>query len=319
MADVKNLEQPKPVFKRLPLTPEGKLIKNMFNLKSPRRLVIVKYPKSGSTLSLCDVPKILIADSEEGTDYFQPSNVANLIDKEVEGKFIKTNKYGFIPQTIFDMVDELSIANKMDKYWVMYNDMRNERDQKVKEKKYHDVIAFINAMPFPIMAIDTITSILKLSNTAALHEYNKGVSTPKEDIKRVDEYGGVQYIRRKFDEIKAFIEQNAAPFLQYHGHVASRKKVMKKNEEDVNALDIALDGILSTIFTANADAVATFYRDAKGCYLDFSKKDETDLGSRPSHLGGKKITIASIVTDEQLLKGIRPTTNWAEIYPEIKF
>lgn len=306
-------------YKRLPLTPEGKLIKNMFNLASPKRLVIVKYPKSGSTLSLCDQPKILVADSEDGADYFEASNVAKMIDPLVADKFISTRKYGYLPQTIFDIIDELSTANKMEKYWELYNNLRNERDIPVKEKKYHELVEFINTMPFPIVAIDTITSLVKISNSAALHEYNQGVKTPKEDIKRVDEYGGVQYIRRKFDEIKTFIEQNAAPFIQYHGHVGQRKRILKKNDDDVNALDIALDGILSTIFTANSEAVASFYRDKGGCWLDFSKKDETDLGSRPTHISNKKIKIAELLTDDQLAKNVRPKTYWDVIYPEIKF
>lgn len=311
----------KPQFKRLPLDSDGKLIKNEFDLKSPRKLVIVKYPKSGSTLSLCDVPKILIADAEEGTTYFKPSNISNLIDESVKDKFVSTTKYGYIPQTIFDLIDELNTANNMSTYWNMYTSMKNERDPKEKGKKYNDLIVFINTMPFPILAIDTVTSILNLSNDAALYEYNLGVkeSSQKENIKRVDEYGGTQYIRRKFDEVKAFIEQNAAPFIQYHGHVASRKKILKKNEEDVTALDIALDGVMSTIFTGRADAVATFYRDKSGCWLDFSKKDETDLGSRPIHISNKKLLIADLLKDEDLAKGIRPKTYWQSVYPEIQF
>jgi hypothetical protein len=321
MAEQKAVEAPKPSFKRLPLTPEGKLIKNMFNLKSPRRMVIVKYPKSGGTLALCDVPKIVIGDAEEGTDYFEPSNYVDFKDRSVEGQFISTKKYGWIPKVIFECVDELNTANRMSRYWELYTDLKAERDLKIKEKKYHDLIAFINEMPFPILAVDTLTSILKLSNQAALYEYNLGVkeSSQREDIHKVDEYSGAKYVRQKFDEVKTFIEQNAAPFIQYHGHVASRKKVMKKNEEDINALDIALEGTMSTILTANADAVATLYRDKEGCWLDFSKKDETDLGSRPGHLGGKKIKIAELLTDEQLLNKVRPKSYWAAIYPEIKF
>jgi hypothetical protein len=315
------VQEQNPQFKRIPLNSKGELIKNSFGLKSPRRLVVVKYPKSGSTLSICDVPKILIADSEAGTDYFTPNNVASLIDDTVKDKFVSTKKYGYVPQTIFDLVDELSTANNMDVYWNMYTSMKNERDLVEKEKKYNDLVAFINTMPFPILAIDTITSIVGLSNQAALWEYNLGVkeSSQKEDIKRADEYGGVQYIRRKFDEIKAFIEQNAAPFIQYHGHVATRKKVLKKSEEDVTALDIALDGIMSTIFTARADAVATFYRDDKGCWLDFSKRDETDLGSRSLHVSNRKLLIAKIMKDEDLANGKRPETFWHDVYPEIQF
>jgi hypothetical protein len=302
-------------FKRLPLNEKGELIKNGWGLKSPRNLVIVKYPKSGATLSLCNVPKILIADSERGTEYFKPDNVASLMDETVSNQFKSTKKYGFIPQTIFDLVDELGTANKMDEYWKALTELENERDIKKKEVLYNALVERINEMPFPILAVDTITSLVAISNEAALYEYNQNVKTPKYDIKKVDEYGGSQYIRRKFSEIKKFIEQNAAPFIQYHGHVASRKKVLKKDDEDVNALDIALDGILSTIFTSQSDAVCTFYRDDKGCFLDFLKKDETDLGSRPKHLSNKKIKIADIMKDGDEF----PKTYWEQIYPEVKF
>ncbi len=302
-------------FKRLPLNEKGELIKNGWGLKSPRNLVIVKYPKSGSTLSLCNVPKILIADTEKGTEYFKPNNVAMLLDASISDKFIFTKKYGYIPQTIFDLVDELSKANKMDDYWQTCTSLENERDYTKKEILYNELIEKVNLMPFPILAIDTITSLVALSNDAALHEYNQNVKMPKYDIKKVDEYGGTQYIRRKFSEIKKFIEQNAAPFIQYHGHIASRKKVLKKDDEDVTALDIALDGVLSIIFTSQSDAVCTFFRDDKGCYLDFLKKDETDLGSRPIHLSNKKIKIADILKDAELF----PKTYWSEIYPEILF
>lgn len=302
-------------FKRLPLNDKGELIKNGWGLKSPRNLVIVKYPKSGATLSLCNVPKTLIADTEKGTEYFKPNNVTMLLDESVNDKFVSTKKYGFIPQTIFDLVDELKAANKMPEYWEAYAELENERDFSKKEELYNALIERINAMPFPILAIDTITSLVAISNEAALYEYNQNIKIPKYDIKRVDEYGGTQYIRRKFSEIKKFIEQNAAPFIQYHGHVATRKKVLKKGDEDVTALDIALDGVLSTIFTSQSDAVCTFYRDEKGCFLDFLKKDETDLGSRPAHLSNKKIKIADILKDNETF----PKTYWDEIYPEIKF
>lgn len=303
-------------FKRLPLTADGKLIKNGWGIKSPRNLVVVKYPKSGSTLSLCNIPKIIIADSELGTQYFKPDNVANLLDESVADSFVKTNKYGNIPQTIFDLVDELKYANNMTEYWKKYNTLESERDLKQKEILYNELMEFINKMPFPILAIDTITSIVKLSNSAALYEYNIGVkeTSKKHDIKRVDEYGGVQYIRRKFNEIKSFIEQNSAPFIQFHGHVSTRKKVLTKSEEDITALDIALDGILSTIFTAQADAVCTFYRDEKGCWLDFLKKEESDLGSRPLHLSNKKIKIADILKENEIF----PKTYWESVYPELQ-
>lgn len=304
-------------YKRLPLTNDGKLIESGFKLKSPRNLIIVKYPKSGGTLSMCDVPKILILDAEDGTDYFTARNVSKLIDKKLAGEFVFLKKYGYIPKTIFEVVDELNTANNMEAYWDKYNELENERDFSKKEGIYNEVLAMINAMPFPIVAIDTITSITDLSNQAALYEYNQGVkeSSQKVDIKRADEYGGVQYIRRKFSEIKRFIEENAAPFIQYHGHVAFKKQTLKKNEEQMTALDIALEGLLSYSFTAKADAVCSMYRDKDGVWMDFNKQQETDLGSRPQHLANKKIKIADIMKPGETL----PKNYWSTIYPEVNF
>lgn len=311
----------KRTYNRLPLNEKGELIKNNFGILSPRNMVIVKYPKSGSTFTMCDVPKFLIADSEGGTNYFKPNNKVLLFDEEVKNQFVKTTSYGYIPKAIFDLVDELYHVNKMEQFFKLKNELEKERDPKKGEYLYNQIKELINHIPFPIFALDTITSTTDLSNDAALYEWKKNFpnAKDKETIKKVDDFGGVQYIRRKFAEIKSFIENNAAPFIQYHGHVGTRKKTLKKNDEDINALDIALDGVQSIIFTSKADSVATFYRDAKGCWLDFGKKEETDLGTRPTHLANAKIKIADILSDEDIRAGKRPKTYWSIIYPEIDF
>lgn len=320
MTETKEQVKVEPKFKRLPITDDGELIDlGNIRIKSPRNLVIVKYPKSGSTLSICNVDKFLIMDTENGTEDFSVNNKVNLLDKSVEGKFelTRNGKYGYIPKALFDVVTELYHANNMAEYWKLKNLFDMERNLTTKQTMYEEIVTLINKMPFPILCVDTITSILELSNQAALYEYNLTVKpeSRKLDIKRIDDWGGTYKIRNKFAEIKKFIEQNAAPFIQYFGHIATKKKVLKKDNEDVNALDIALEGLLSVIFTSQADSVATFYRNSEGCYLDFMKKDmETDLGSRPMHLANKIIKIADIKKDEDEF----PITHWGTIYPEIK-
>lgn len=302
-------------YNRLPLGEDGGLLDlGSIKIKSPQNLVIVKYPKSGSTLSMVNVPKILIADAENGTAYFSANNKANLIDESVAGQFVTTKKYGYMPKTIYDLVMELYLANGMGAYFKVKNQFDNERDLVQKQKQYDELLKLINKMPFPIVAIDTITSLVSISNSAALYEYNLGVSKPKEDIKRADEFGGVQYIRRKFAEMKLFLEQNAAPFIQYHGHIATKKKVLKKTDEEINALDIALEGVLSNIFTSKADSVCTFYRNDEGCFLDFLKKEETDLGTRCEIISNRLVKIADTLPPGEFV----PKTYWGEIYPEIE-
>lgn len=283
-------------------------------------MVIVKYPKTGTTLTMCNVPKILVADAEEGTVTFKMDNATDLFDKSVEGKFVKTTHYGFLPQTIFEMVDELKRANMMKEFWELYQAMRSERDNVRRLDLYKRLIELINRMPFPIVAIDTITSIQKLSNAAALFEYNEGIgkAKPKTDITKADDYGGAKYVRSKFAEIKKFIETNAAPFIQYYGHIAERKRVLEKSDKDVSGVDIALSGVQAVTFTSWAQAVATAYRDKNAVWLDFIKDHETDMGSRVLALSNRKFKIADIVSDEDLRKGIRPRTYWGEVYPEIE-
>jgi hypothetical protein len=307
-------------YNLLPLNNVGEIVKNNFRIISPRNLVIVKYPKSGSTLSIGDVPKILIADSEQGTRNFPISNKVNLLKNIDEEKFVKTSRYGYIPQSIFDLVNELDEANDMKTFAKLEKEFDNCGIFE-KESKYKEIIKHVNKMPFPILAIDTITSLIDISNKAALYEYNstKDPNKQKANIKKADSYGGVMYIRTKFNDIKRFIENHAAPFIQYHGHVASKKKVLKKTQEEIDAIDIALDGLLSTIFTSKADSVCTFYRNDDGCFMDFTKpEEETALGTRCLHLSNKIIKIADIQNNENLEAGTMPVTYWGEVYPEIE-
>lgn len=301
-------------FKKLPLDENGKLIKNDFEILSPRNLVEVSVVKSGKTLTKANHSKILVGDTEGGTEHFKMSNKVDLRTFEGDDEFIEISK-GWVPAGIFQTVDELNRANRMTEYWQLKNRFEEARNYKEKEKIFADLLAHFKGMPFPIFNIDTITAFQNLNNAAALYEYNLSVKPDKQksDIKKADEYGGVKYIRRQFSVLKDFIENNAAPCIIWSGHIGERKKVLQKAEEDLTVIDIALEGILSTTFTQKADAIAVFYRDETGCYLDFQKRGEDDKGSRPLHLSNKLIKIA-----EPLQEGERyPKTYWEKVYPEL--
>jgi len=301
-------------FKKLPLDEDGNLIKNDFEILSPRNLIEVSVVKSGKTLTKANQPKILVGDTEGGTEHFKMSNKVNLTSFEGDDEFIETSK-GFIPAGIYQTVDELCRANRMKEYWVLKQQFEEARNYKEKTKIFADLLAHFRGMPFPIFNIDTITAFQRLNNAAALYEYNLGVKPDKQksDIKKADEYGGVKYIRRQFTIIKDFIENNAAPCIIWSGHIGERKKVLTKSEEDLTVIDIALEGILSTTFTQKADAIAVFYRDKTGCYLDFKKRGEDDRGSRPIHLSNKLIKIADLIEGDERY----PKTYWEKIYPEL--
>ena len=87
--------------------------------------------------------------------------------------------------------------------------------------------------------------------------------------------------------------------------------------KEISVADIALSGIQGITFTSKSDANCILYRDSKGVYLDFIKREETDLGSRVAHLTEKKIKIAEILTAEELQAGNTPITYWEEIYKDL--
>lgn len=312
-------EKQKEEFKRLPLTSTGELVKGEYALKSPRNLIFISQKKTGKTLTAANQPKILILDCEGGTkDFgFPVNNKVDITKFDGTEEFTKTTKFGWLPTGLFQVVDELRKANEMVEYWRLFNLL----DDKADKVSYDNLITHINKMPFPICMVDTITSFIDVSNSAALYEYNLTVKpdSRKTDIKRVDEYGGVRLIRRKFDEIKRFLEENACPMIIHAGHIAEKKKVFRKSEDDISTVDIDLEGILSKIFTVKSTAIGIFQRTNDGCFIDFTKKDESDTGNRAAHLSNKVVKIADYIKSEDLEKAIMPKTYWSTIYPEILF
>ncbi len=203
-------------FKKLPIDEKGNLLPSEKCLLSPRNLVIISYPKSGKSETLCNQKNILIGDTQGGTDYFLAQNVANLLTYEGDEKFKQINDGTMIPMGIFQTVDELNKLNKMKAYWEIYTSFKDARgDQRLR--LYDELMEHILSMKFPIFAVDPITDLQNTLHEAALADYINQFhpKVPKSSIKRVDEYGGSQYIRRTILGLKNFIEKNAAPFILY--------------------------------------------------------------------------------------------------------
>jgi hypothetical protein len=310
-------------YKRLPLTPEGKIIERRKKiLKSPRTQVIISFPKSGKTDSMIDQPKFFIGDCEGGTDKFEGINYTDLTKSVTEQSYAVTKGGSFIPSGLYEVCQELYRANNMkafNKAYERFNDSKSEED-------YAEMMELINVMPFPVFVVDTITSFMKMVYHAALAVYNANVdpTRQKTDIRKADNFGGTQFIRRKVEDIKAFIEKSAAPFIIYNGHIKMRKSVLSKTEEEISTVDMALEGQLPLIFTHTADAVCIFYRNEEGCFLDYTKKNDSDTDARPRHLGNRILKISELhqfgmnEQEEQYLiqKG---KTYWNRIYPELQF
>src|SRR6187399_1286584 len=285
-------------FKKLPLDGNGELYPAEKCIISPRNLVIISFPKSGKTETLVNQKNILIGDPQGGTDYFQAQNATNITSYEGDEPFTQIKDGTLVPSGLFQTVSKLYDVNDMGEYWRLYNAFRDARGEE-RERLYDATIAHIQKMKFPIFAVDPITDMQKMFHEAALADYINQFKpkVPKSSIKRVDEYGGSQYIRRTILGIKAFIEKNAAPFIIYTGHIKEKKKIINKGDDSISVADMDFEGTLSTIFTQKSDANGIFYRDKNGCWLDFTKKDEeTDIDSRPPHLANKKIKLADIHT-----------------------
>jgi hypothetical protein len=307
-------------FKKLPLGKDGELLPVGKRLISPRNFVLISFPKSGKTETMCNIPNLLLGDPQGGTDYYQASNVVNLLTYDGSESFKVIKDGTHVPMGLFQTVDELRTVNDMPEYWNLYNAFIEARGEE-SDKLYDKLMNHILKMKFPIFAIDPITAMQPMFHEAALADYNKQFNKTKSSIKRVDEYGGSQYIRRTILGITGFIERNAAPFIIYTGHIKEKKKVIEKGEDNVSVADMDFEGTFSTIFTQRSDANAIFFRDKEGCWLDFVKRDsDTDFDSRPPHLANRKVKIADVHTfDKEGNVTQKGKTYWNKVYPELKW
>ncbi len=106
----------------------------------------------------------------------------------------------------------------------------------------------------------------------------------------------------------------------YFRRAYSRKeKSIKEIRRKYIYIDIDLEGVLSKIFTVKASAIGIFQRTNEGCFIDFTKRDESDLGVRNAHLSNKVIKLADFISSDDLEKGKTPKTYWQTIFPEINF
>lgn len=309
-------------FKRLPLTADGKLIERSYQLKCPRNQVIISFPKTGKTDNMVGVKNFLIGDCEKGTRHFEGTNRVNLVRYFGKEAIVKLKSGAFIYAGIYEIVKELYRANRMEEFNLLIDQLEDDFTGEV----YGKIVKLINEIPFPIFAIDPLTSFMPLIYSTALAEYNEDVSEDKKkmDIKRVDKYGGTRFIRQALLDTKAYIEEFAAPFIIYTGHCKLTKSVIEKDDHELGTVDLNLEGQLATIFTAHAEAVAILHRNKDGVFLDYSKKGDSDTAGRPRHLGGRVIKIADLHTyaeddnEEQYLKE-KGKTYWQKIYPELTF
>lgn len=306
-------------FKKLPLDEKGNLLNFVPMLQSPRSLILISFVKTGKTVSMLNKPNFLVGDCEEGTEYFEGGNKVSLLsydNSEGETAYTKLASGMILPTGLYQTVMELRRVNRMKTYNELYS---LYKDHQTKEN-FDNLMGCILKMKFPIFVLDTITHFMSIVEQCALHEYNDNLKEgvpKKENIKRVDTYGGVTYIRKTLLELKNFIE-TAAPFIVYNGHVKMKKATIAKSQEEISIVDIDLEGALGNIFGSKADAIGFLTRNEEGVFIDFAKQEEGPLDARPQHLTGQKIKLSDLNQVDENNKLIqRAETHWELIYPEL--
>lgn len=306
-------------YKRIFFNKEGVLEERLPPIESPKSTIIISKPKTGKTMLFANSPKVIIADCDPGggSSYMKINNVVNISAHLGIEDFVNVGGT-FIPMGLAELIGDLTKANNMKEYNSLTKlwELAPSKENKEKLQKC------IANMKFPILVIDTLTHFTYMIYQAALLEYknlytNSKTAQSKTDIRRVDDYGGVQHIRRTYTNIKHFIETHAAPCIVYTGHVKNKTRVLKKTGDEISVADLDLEGSLGTIFTSAADAVGTCYRDEEGLWFDFQKKYDDDQDARPIHLANKLIKVSDIHTfneDGTITKG---KTYLEKIFPDI--
>lgn len=314
-------------FKLLPIQ-DGKLVTKEALFDSPASMVSMGPVKSGKTRQVANQPKHIILDFEKGTNLFPINNKVSLfVNLEKGENSLETVKFQnfHVPKRLLEAIAELRKCNKMEEFNTLRDAYEYETNpEKLKELKER-VLALIKEMTFPIVTVDTLTNGFKdQAYACALANYKtefekSAAAQSKNNISKVDNFGGVAFKRASLANLKSFIERYAGPFIIWNGHIALNKDTLSKEDEEITIPDLDLEGKSKNIFTSNCDAVARFYRkDKDGCYLDFQKVGNNDQGTRVQRLSHQKIKIADFdELDESNVTTSHGKTYWERIYPEV--
>ncbi|SEW21852.1 hypothetical protein SAMN05428988_3257 [Chitinophaga sp. YR573] len=305
-------------IRRLPMDEDNNIIdRQEFTIQSPAKMIMMGHTLMGKTMTMVNTKKIMIGDTLTETKYFECTNKVHLSVKKSKDPYKKLKNGVYIPMGLAEVVNDLYHTNCMDEYRKLQQRLDLAHVPEEKVKIFNALKEHIAKMRWPIFALDNLTQLQEMNYSATLHAYNLEVrpDPPKMDIRKVDKYSGVNYTRPNFFGILEYIESYAAPFIIYVAHVKNKKDVIGKDTDDLTPLDVALDGIAPYTITRLMSAVAIFNRNNEGCFLDFNKRTETDLGARPVHLRNKIIKIADFQTDPK----VYPTRYWQEIYPDLIF
>jgi len=255
-----------------------------------KKLVMYSLPKTGKTSSLMQLPKSLIIDLEDSSDYYEGSsfNIIQMANKE------KRNPVKIL-KDIAKSIQESII----------------EKDGKL-------------IYPYEYIIIDTVTAIEDLASPLATLLYKNSLLGKdyegKDVVTDLPMGAGYNWLRKSFFMILEYFE-SLAPTIIYTAHV--KDSSIKKAGEELTFRDLQLTGKIKTLICKDADAIGLLYRDysynSDKDNVSINKlsfiKNEIDvvLGSRPAHLNDSEFVISSYNKDTKKL-----TTYWENIFLNIQ-
>jgi hypothetical protein len=164
--------------------------------------------------------------------------------------------------------------------------------------------------PYKYVIVDTISGLDTFVQPLACVLYRKtpmGKNWKGKDILTLPHGGGWHYYRKAFfimlDKAKECRPEGGSLILIAH----LRDKIVRKGDEDVQALDIDLTGKIREIVCRDCDAIGYFYRKGDEGRLNFITTDTDNCGTRCAHLDGKDILLSKKVNGSI-------ETNWKEVY-----
>ena len=226
-----------------------------------KSMLIVSRPKMGKTSALMQLPKSLLIDLEDSSEYFDGTAINVMAECVKEGKG---------PIRVLKMITaQIKEANKAAGDFV-----------------------------YDYGIIDTVTKLEEICEPYATALYKKspqGQNYTGDNVMLDLEYGGgYMYLRKAVKEM-------IAPFFQlfktviFTGHVKDSSLTLKG--KNMSVADINLTGKIKGIICSKCDSIGTLYRheDKENTNVLSFVTHSADIltGARPAHLGGKEFEIST--------------------------
>lgn len=236
---------------------------------NPRLLVLFGKPKSGKSTVMAAIDNNLIIDLDDGyrslsvmkvvvnniNDYFQVKGLLNTKMAET-----KQYPYKFITIDNATRIEELAVGYAAHLYRTStpmgstWGMLKDAKNQLIKDKN------------------------------------NKPIPDPKADVRLLPNGAGWTYMRKAVREMIDMFKPYCETLILV-AHV--KDKQINRDGTDIMELSVDLAGKTGDIICGEADAIGLIYREGKDTIMSFEGGDNTIKEARPTHLRGKKFTVAT--------------------------